>query len=480
MPVEVEIGTLGRKVDSKGVVKDFNAKFFDEIVSSYNPDNFKAPAIISHDTKGIPDDKLHKNKELSYGAVSAVKKVGDRLKIVFNKLSPKIKQHFDNGELLSVSPSFYPPGHHANPTPGKWSLRHAAFLGSTPPAIKGMASPEFSETGYDPTEHTLDFSFPVELNESGETLEFSIASRSLKQILGSLRDWIVEKHGRDEAEKIMPSFALDEIAMSDRYEAEENQRLWREIDDLKSHINDSKPQAVRGSPMMYEEYETTDLNEGKTMKTKHKKTKPDVDPDLELDDDEEMDDEEMENDETPTLSKKKKKTMDLNEDTIDYAQQLAEERKAKQLLEFRIKAVEDKAERDRARQKEKDITNFCEGLVRDGYLAASQVGDRSLEFGEGEESILTLPQFMSGLDDEQLSFMEDFLASSPKVIELEEFAADDKKVAGNEIREFSSPDGYSISSDSAELYNQISEYAEENGLDMTNPDDLGKAYNAVA
>ena len=509
MPVEVEIGTLGRKVDSRGVAKEFTPEFFAEVAESYNPSNFKAPAIISHDTKGIPDDKLHKNKELSYGAVSAVKFAGDRLKVVFDKLSPKIKEYFENGELLSVSPSFYPPQHHSNPTPGQWSLRHLSFLGSSPPAIKGMAAPQFSEKGFNPSDDTLNFSFPVDLNEDGETLEFSIGSLSIRSLFSNLRDWLIEKHGVEETEKILPGDAIAEISMSDRYQQEEINGLRREINELRNLVH--KPQ-VEVKPALYAEevddspdeendQETpVDLKEhkGKTMKTKHKNSKPPVDdfemetagavrqqswrrsPDREDELEEGMEDA-TEDAVSEENKKKKKKKMDYaEEDSFNYAEELAEERRQKQLLEIRIQAVERKAEADRARQREKDITSFCEGLVKDGQLTAAQMGDRLLEFGEGEEAQQTLPQFMMTLDDEQLSFMEDFLSTAPQIIEYDEFAPDNEQVDRNGIRDFSAPSGFSVSDDSADLYNRVAEYAEANGLDMTDPDELGKAYDAVS
>ena len=43
------------------------------------------------------------------------------------------------------SASFYPPQAPNNPTPGKWYLRHVAFLGAQPPAIAGLKDIQFSE-----------------------------------------------------------------------------------------------------------------------------------------------------------------------------------------------------------------------------------------------------------------------------------------------------------------------------------------------
>ena len=470
MPV-VEIGSLGTKVDSRGVVKKFTPEFFQEVAESYDPSNFKAPAIISHDTKGIADDKLHKNKELSYGVVDKVKVVGDRLKLFFKKLSPKIKEHFDNGELLAVSPSFYPPNHHANPSPGRWSLRHAAFLGATPPAIKGLNVPEFSETGYDPEQDTLDFSFAIAPQENDGVLEFSIYSQSIRSLLSNIRDWMIETTSKDEAEKILPAEAIAQIDMEDRYLQDELSDLRRELMKLKY----SEAKKLEPVPSSYTEEADleSDFNEGKTMKhkskTKHKNSKPHQEEMLDEEEEEEFEDDED--------------TTDMNEEySIDFAElqsQLEEERNARKRLELQVQNSHRVTELERQRRRNDKITNFCEQLVKDGYLTAAQMGDRIIEFNEGEEEQLNLPSFLMSLDSQQLSFMEDFLQTQPKVINYGEVANDGERVNRNAIRNYSVVEGASVTHESASDMDLVLEYCEKNNLNSEDPADFDKAAIAV-
>ena len=49
------------------------------------------------------------------------------------------------GRFKKRSASFYPPQAPNNPTPGKWYLRHVAFLGAQPPAVAGLKDIQFSE-----------------------------------------------------------------------------------------------------------------------------------------------------------------------------------------------------------------------------------------------------------------------------------------------------------------------------------------------
>ena len=591
---EIEIARTGRFTDANGITKEFTPEFLEEVASSYNPKLFKAPLIVTHNTKGIDDDKLA-DSELAFGAPSSLKVVGDRLKAVFDKVSPKIVDHFRNGELLSISPSFYPPTNRNNPSlqfgqgKGRWMLRHIAALGRTSPSIKGLTPVEFAETGYNPVEHALNFSFPVELTESDETLEFSIASYGVRSLFNNLRDWLIEKHGREETDKILPSFEIEELTMGDRSKslndfavAEQRQALesfrrfpagraklvaegnreqinmlMREINDLKSQVASYKSQVERSLPsMMYEEADgtgsfaspvsfgddgttvpclarqsvaevaprriegysvegtvahggtpherpvqenSTDILSFKDKDMKKHKGKHGTTEEIDKDIEDVVDEEDLEEEEEmPPVDKKtkKNKTTDMNEEpanagafrrakhvgspeAIDYAELLEEERKSRRLLELQFQNEQRKAEFERKARKEEKITSFCENLVKDGQLTAAQMGDRLLEFGEGESDSLSLPQFLMTLDDEQLSFMEDFLSTQPQQISFGEFAPDNEAISRSDSLDFATVPGAIISESSRNEFDEILQYCEKNSLDPDNSKDFEKAALAV-
>lgn len=52
------------------------------------------------------------------------------------------------GYFKHVSASFFLTDHPQNPRPGAYSLKHVGFLGSVPPAVRGMEPLAFSETGW--------------------------------------------------------------------------------------------------------------------------------------------------------------------------------------------------------------------------------------------------------------------------------------------------------------------------------------------
>jgi len=118
----------------------FKGKELSEIASTYNPDVYEAPILIGHvsDYKG-------KTQIPAFGWVGKVKIVGDHLKLVVSQFSEQLKEFIQQGFYKKVSAAFFQPDDPNNPTPGKWHLHHLAFLGGTPPAVKGLEGIAFAE-----------------------------------------------------------------------------------------------------------------------------------------------------------------------------------------------------------------------------------------------------------------------------------------------------------------------------------------------
>ncbi len=120
----------------------FGAKELSEISATYNPQNYEAPILIGH-----LSDPSYKGKSAipAYGWIGAVKVVGDHLKLVASQFSEQLKGFIKEGFYKKVSAAFFQPDDPNNPTPGKWHLHHLAFLGGTPPAVKGLEQLAFAE-----------------------------------------------------------------------------------------------------------------------------------------------------------------------------------------------------------------------------------------------------------------------------------------------------------------------------------------------
>jgi hypothetical protein len=120
----------------------FASKELSEIASTYNPANYEAPILIGH-----LSDPSYKGKSSipAFGWIGAAKVVGDHLKLVVSQFSDQLKEFIQQGFYKKVSAAFFQPDDPNNPTPGKWHLHHLAFLGGTPPAVKGLEGIAFAE-----------------------------------------------------------------------------------------------------------------------------------------------------------------------------------------------------------------------------------------------------------------------------------------------------------------------------------------------
>lgn len=198
--IEIEILPKGTHTSSNGFKLPVSDRDLDDLISSYNPANFQAPLIISHDTKGLTDKELG-NSEFSFGIPKALKRVGDRVKAVFDKVAPEFEQWVRDRKLVAVSPSFYLPNSPSNPTPGKLSLRHIAALGATPPAIKGMGSLQEAFNFSESQEGVINFNFQVD----PKTLEFCGGDYIEAGIWQRLREWFLTEHDQETADRIIPA-----------------------------------------------------------------------------------------------------------------------------------------------------------------------------------------------------------------------------------------------------------------------------------
>lgn len=263
---EIEILREGTHTSSNGVTMSFGKEDLQEVVDNYNPANFKAPLIISHDTKGISDKELV-NSEFAYGSPRALKIVGDRIKAVFDTIAPEFVEWVRQKKLLAISPSFYTRDSIANPTPGKLSLRHIASLGKSAPAIKGMAPLNLSE--FKPMDDgVLCFSQSVHFNEELNTVEFAdFTLRTQADLWRSLREWLIDKHDLETADRIVPSYALGTLTEeairpdAESWAVQQIDFLMMRLNQLEQQINPPRLTNYGEPEGMTTDKENTDFSE---------------------------------------------------------------------------------------------------------------------------------------------------------------------------------------------------------------------------
>lgn len=135
LPDGIEIFRAGRHTDDAGVVHAFSEADLDGMAASYDPALREAPLTVGHPQDNRP----------AYGWVKSVRRTAAGLAIDPHQVEPQFAEMVAAGRFKKRSASFYPPQSPANPTPGRWYLRHVAFLGAQPPAVAGLKDIQFSE-----------------------------------------------------------------------------------------------------------------------------------------------------------------------------------------------------------------------------------------------------------------------------------------------------------------------------------------------
>ena len=132
----VHVFRAGDQTSAQGVHRHFSPKELDQVVKTYDPSVHEAPLVVGHagDNDSLP----------AFGWIKGFDRDGENL-YADVEFSDAAKDLVKNGHYRKVSISFYSPDSAINPHKGKWSARHLALLGASPPAVKGLEPFTFSE-----------------------------------------------------------------------------------------------------------------------------------------------------------------------------------------------------------------------------------------------------------------------------------------------------------------------------------------------
>lgn len=155
----IEIGKTGTWTAKNGNKVTLTRDDFDYLAEHYDPKHREAPLVFGH-----PEDN-----EPAFGWAQKLKRSGDILLGLFDKVAEPVKQLVRSGNYKKVSMSL---------TPDKKELRHVGLLGAVQPAIPGLADVKF-EDGDDGV--TIEFSNhtkPKEEDVEKEELEKKLAEET--------------------------------------------------------------------------------------------------------------------------------------------------------------------------------------------------------------------------------------------------------------------------------------------------------------
>lgn len=189
MPTQpIQIFRTGTHIDTAGTRHTFTEAMLAEIAASYDPARHDAPVVVGHPKMDAP----------AYGWVESLAVQDGVLLATPRDIDAEFAELVNARRFKHVSAAFYPPDDAANPTPGKWSLRHVGFLGAQPPAVKGLKPAQFAAG-----DQSVCF---MEVWQQG------VVSRLFR----NMREWLIGSSGQEAADRILPSSAIDDIALDMR------------------------------------------------------------------------------------------------------------------------------------------------------------------------------------------------------------------------------------------------------------------------
>lgn len=190
----IELFKAGTHTSGNGVTKTYTDDDIAHIAKTYNDQkDHEAPLVIGHPETNGP----------AHGWAKELKVAGGKLLGYVDQVADSVVEAVNRGEYKKVSIAIYPSG----------LLRHIGLLGAMPPAVKGLASVQFSE----------DMEFEEYVWATDEYRVPSIA-----RILSGIRDFIIDKFDLATADKIMTQEALDSLrtpAASKMITVDDNKRI---------------------------------------------------------------------------------------------------------------------------------------------------------------------------------------------------------------------------------------------------------------
>ena len=132
----IHVFRAGDQTSAQGIKRTFSPEDLQQVVDTYDPSVHEAPIVLGHqgDNDSLP----------SFGWIQGFSREGQNLYADVS-FTDTAKDLVKDGHYRKVSISFYSPDSQINPHGGKWSARHLALLGASPPAVKGLEPFSFVE-----------------------------------------------------------------------------------------------------------------------------------------------------------------------------------------------------------------------------------------------------------------------------------------------------------------------------------------------
>ena len=181
---KVEVFRPGTFRAMNGRDYSFSADDVSAIAEGYDANKAPAPVVVGH--------PRHDDPAFSWARGFEVNQAGT-LVAELDDLAPEFVSAVEEGRYRKVSMRLFAPDAPNNPSPGSYYPRHIGFLGGAAPAVSGLAPVQFAEA------------------DDAELVEIEFVEPALEDvatIFRRLREFIIEKFSRDEADNAVPEYLI--------------------------------------------------------------------------------------------------------------------------------------------------------------------------------------------------------------------------------------------------------------------------------
>lgn len=178
----IEVFKAGTHTDSSGLEQSFSEKDLRDIVKNFDAE-VSAPAVIGHPKSDDP----------AWGWVDKLKVESGKLLANFRQLVPAFVEAVQKGRYRKISVKLRQADEGAG-----WQLIHVGFLGAAAPAVGGLKPAAFEEREGD---LVLESEFALEAQEAS----------ALRRLWRGIRDWMIEKHGLETADRVLPEYEIEQL-----------------------------------------------------------------------------------------------------------------------------------------------------------------------------------------------------------------------------------------------------------------------------
>ncbi len=235
----------GRHTAMSGAALSFSESDLAASAAAYDPAKYQAPIVVGHPTLDAP----------AYGWIDSVTAEADGLYVSAVDVDAEFADMVRERRFPNRSASFFPPNHPRNPVPGVYYLKHVGVLGAAAPAVRGLKPVEFVD---DADCVTLEFGYDDTVNAS---------------MWRRLRDWIIGKHGLEEADQAIPGWEVQSLEEAATAMPARDQTGLTNMSGLSTDLTGSKdlsglPSYAQGDSMSPEEKARLDALEAENARLK--------------------------------------------------------------------------------------------------------------------------------------------------------------------------------------------------------------------